>query len=78
MNEGQAPTGSLARVKTDRLQWAQMIRYYVSVTKLGGKDAACLCAGRVPPVTEPGTSEKENYEDNSVIQAAYEASARHF
>lgn len=55
-----------------------MIRFYIFVTKLWGKDAACLYAGRVPPMTEPDTVWKENDDDDSVIWATYEASARHF
>lgn len=77
-SKGQPSTGSPARAKTDRARWPQMIRYYVFVTKLWGKDAACLYAGRVPPMTEPDTAGNENYDDNSVIQATYEASARYF
>lgn len=77
-NKGQAATGSPARAKTDRPRWAQMIRYYVFVTKLWGKDAACLYAGRVPPMMEPDTAGKENDDDTSVIRATYEESARIF
>lgn len=78
VNKGQAPTGSPARVKTDRPCWAQMIRYYVFITKLWSKDAACLYAGRVPPTMEPDTAGKVNDDDNSVIQVTYEPSGRHF
>lgn len=78
VNEGQASTGSLARAKTDRPRWAQMIRYYIFVTKFWGKDAACLHTGRVPPMTEPDTAGKENGDDDSVICTIHEASARHF
>jgi len=77
-NTGQASTGSAARANADRARWAQMIRYYAVVTKLRGKDAACLYAGRVPPTTEPNSAGKENDDDNSVIRATYEESGRHF
>lgn len=55
-----------------------MIRYRIFVTKVWGKDAACLYTGRIRPMMGPDTARKENYDDNSVIQATYEASARHF
>lgn len=77
-SQGQASTGSPASAKTDRARWAQIVRYYVFVTTLWGKDAAWLYAGRVPPMTEPDTAGKENDDDNSVIWATYEASAGHF
>lgn len=55
-----------------------MIWYCIFVTKLWGKDAACLYTGRILRMMEPDTAGKENYDDNSVIQATYEVSARHF